>query len=651
MTLHTIKLWKKVNITPDYSIVHDWTPDEWLSRLNGDNGIPAVATRVWTGSVNYYRLPDVIRIEAPYDSIRQATYGSIEGARQGIVGRTEAYERPMFFWVKKVRLVKECAAITSVVGGTVEQDVVELEIAPDVWTNNQGKFELFDSFVERRHMNRWKEGSSPGTYDPLYYPSAEQGVEGARLVESVQKLLKESKLYWHQGQADEASITIYPRSFIVNVIDTNGQLDRLLFIDPAFVTPVYETYNTCRYLGLSDLLDGTLYTAIGLTADFVQSIVALPFDWLSGSLEYTDSGGTKYLHLKDTAFSSGLFAKHTSGGYAWVSITPNYGGSSETAVTLTPTAPDLTYLPGTDPTGAYDHDEHEPMMFRSPARIRKIVTGMGGEVLSIPDVNAFAVTLGMMLMNDISGAVILVRVQRSGSPSGVSAYLSPNVEGEMGVIECSTLPIYNSAWKSYEAINKIGDEIAYNAHQAAAVANGVAAGASGAIMGVAGTGSPLGAVLGVFTGGVSTAAGMYSTAEELRAKQVTIRNSPANVKSGGSGLAAYSEMNMPFPVYVTVKMDDQSMEKLRSSYYWYGYQVNRTFKGAIDLQVRRFFDYIKTDGARVRGDLNMDDASAIAAIFDKGVTIVHTHSDAANYGYISQNIAGELYNNDEYWLL
>lgn len=28
--LHMVRLYKKVNITPDYSVVHDWTPDEWL---------------------------------------------------------------------------------------------------------------------------------------------------------------------------------------------------------------------------------------------------------------------------------------------------------------------------------------------------------------------------------------------------------------------------------------------------------------------------------------------------------------------------------------------------------------------------------------------------------------------------------------------
>lgn len=607
--------------------------------------VPGVATEVWSGEVNYYRLPETVRIEARYDDIREAVYGSIEAVPvTGDDPVYQAFDRPMFFWIRKVRLVKEGARTVTNIGDKYMWDVVELEIAPDVWSNNQGKFELFDSFVERRHMNRWDvDETDPDNpvYIPRYYPNASQGVDGAMKVEASESLTPKKTVYYHYGQADEDSIDVSTKCFIVTVIDNNGDMSRLVGLDPGVT--LYETYNTERYLGVEDLLDGTFYTATGITADFVQSIIIFPYSQAAEAYEYLDQGGTKYLHMG----SSNAFDKHTGGGYAWLEVKADaFAATFRFGAFANFFAPDLTYLPGTDPTGAYDHDEHEPMMYLAPARVRKFTTGIGGELATIPDIRAFEDGFMLFPMNDVNSAVILIFPVHTGT----NPVADVNVEGALGCMECGSLPVYNSAWKSYEAINKVGDEIAYNAHQAAAVANGIAAGASGAIMGVAGTGSPLGAVLGIFTGGVSTAAGMYSTAEELKAKQTTIRNSPSNVKSGGSGLGAY-QVNEIDPRYITMRMDDQSMEKLRSMYYWYGYHVNRTFKGAIDLQVRRFFDYIKTDGARVRGDLNMDDASAIAAIFDKGVTIVHTHSDAANYGYISQNIAGELYNNDEYWLL
>ena len=607
--------------------------------------VPGVATEVWNGAVNYYRLPDTIRIEARYDEIREAVYGSIEAAP--VTGGDpvyQAFDRPMFFWVKKVRLVKEAARTVANIGDKYVWDVVELEISPDVWSNNQGKFQLFDSYIERRHMDRWDiDTTDPDNpvYIPRYYPNAAQGVDGAMKVEADESLTPKRTVYYHQGQADEDSIDVSTKCFIVTVIDSNGEMKRIVGMDPGVT--LYETYSSCRYLGVSDLLDGTFYTAAGITADFVQSILIFPYSQAAEAYDYRDSGGTKYL----TVGTVTAFDKHTSGAYAWLEVKPSafaatfkFGGFSNLL------APDLTYLPASDPTGAYDHDEHEPMMYLAPARVRKFTTGIGGELATIPDIRAFEDAFMLSPMNDVNSAVILIYPLHIGT----NPITDVNAEGALGCMECGSLPVYNSAWKSYDAINKVGDEIAYNAHQAAAIANGVSSGVGGAVMGMLGTGNPAGALLGVLTGAVSTTAGVYSTAEELRAKQTTIRNSPSNVKSGGSGLGAY-QTDVVDPHYITMRMDDQSMEKLRSMYYWYGYHVNRTFKGVIDLQVRRFFDFIKTDGARVRGDLNAEDAQAIAAIFDKGVTIVHTHSDATNYGYISQSVAGELYNNDEQWLI
>ena len=153
-------------------------------------------------------------------------------------------------------------------------------------------------------------------------------------------------------------------------------------------------------------------------------------------------------------------------------------------------------------------------------------------------------------------------------------------------------------------------------------------------------GGPGGAVLGLASGILGTVSGVYGNDVELDAKRVQIRNSPCNVKSGGSGLGATMVHNVDF-FYITLKMDDQSMEKLRFMYYWFGYHVNRTFKGDIDLHTRTKFDFIKTSRAKVKGDLTAGAAKQIGAIFDAGVTIYHGPEGYALIG------TGDMVSNDE----
>ena len=45
--------------------------------------------------------------------------------------------------------------------------------------------------------------------------------------------------------------------------------------------------------------------------------------------------------------------------------------------------------------------------------------------------------------------------------------------------------------------------------------------------------------------------------------------------------------------------------------------------GTISTATRKYFDYIETRGAKIRGDLNAEEASQISAIFDRGVRIYH----------------------------
>lgn len=655
--LHSLYLFKNVRITPDYSVVHDLSPEDWRTYLIGDDETEGQGDLVWQGDVNYYRLPDVIRIEGNYDDLRKATYGMISGNEEADPQEMvihNSMQRPMFFWVNDVRLVKQGCRVDLESESRPWQkdyfDVVELSISVDVWSSNNGSFSLYDSYVERRHMDRWKnEGTAANpVWKPIYYPNAAQGIEGAYKQEAVEDLTP-GKLVtlpdpFGSGIADMKFI-------LVTYIDkTTGKLNTLIGFDVAFTPtsggwdtsykPVYKTFDTKRYFCLEDVLDGSLFTAAGLTAEYVQSIVVLPeLCGLGDSLEFNFNSGNPYFYfdentqpfdffdIVDPEPGANLVWLHCEGKMSDLTFLMLKNGTPVEVI-----GPDHAYAGDPDdPDTTVYYDEHEPMMYYAPARQRKIVTGMGGTVVDVPDVDAFQPLYRTQNIIDMNTAITLVY--------GGDDVKAANAIGNMGTTEAATLPIFNSAWKSYEAISKVSDTIMYNAKQMQTIGTGATSTAIGGIGGMV-QGGPLGAIAGIVSGVVGTGLNYYGNDEELRAKQMQIKNSPAVVKSGGSGLGAYI-LNFIDVWYMTLKMDDQSMEKLRFMYYWYGYHVNRVFKGNIDLHTRTKFDFIKTSGARVKGDLTAGAATEIGSIFDRGVTIYHGPEGYALIG------SGDMVANDE----
>ena len=76
--------------------------------------------------------------------------------------------------------------------------------------------------------------------------------------------------------------------------------------------------------------------------------------------------------------------------------------------------------------------------------------------------------------------------------------------------------------------------------------------------------------------------------------------------------------------------------------YGDGYQIRRKFKGTVDLHTRSKFDYLKTNGAKIRGSLSAGAAKQIAGIFDAGTTIYHGETGYSTIG------SGEMKETDEY---
>ena len=652
--LHKLTLFKDVKITPDYSVVHDLTPSDWKDYLVGTPLNPTPnGDIVWEGMVNYYRLPDVIRIEGNYDTLRKVTYGMVDCARgtdetQLIIN--ESMERPMFFFVKNVRLVKQESRVDKDEASNPMvwdiQDVVELEIEVDVWSSNNGSFELYDSFVERKHMDRWvnKGTELVPNWQPIYYPNAGQGVDGAYKPEDIE-IITPYCTFQNTGNTYVDTHDFLPKFIILTAIKANGTSIVAIGLELWGVplndsenSSIYDVYpgsqHNWKMFGSSEILGGgSLFTDLGITAENVQSICVVPFlGEMHTLLAYAEDSGDQFFDLDTTNLFDdyGLAMRHGT-TFSWFEPQSLIGNIGRTLKKTTHTvssayAPQhITVLDG------LDHESMEPMLFREPCRSRKVVSAMGGEIFTIPDIKAFDKDISMQILLDFAGAEMMIY--------GGTDLLEANTLGSVGVQVAMTLPIYNSAWKSYEAINKIGDEIAYNAKQMQTFANGAAGTASNAIIGGA-IGGVLGGAANIITGIVGTGTAMYGNAEELRAKQVTIRNSPCTVKSSGSGLTAYV-LNYTGLYYVVLCIDDVSYEKLKAQYYWYGYMVNRVFRGTVNTKSRILFDFIKTGGAKIRGDLNAGAAKQIADIFDRGVTIYH---GTAGYGKIGSST---LYDNEE----
>ena len=126
-----------------------------------------------------------------------------------------------------------------------------------------------------------------------------------------------------------------------------------------------------------------------------------------------------------------------------------------------------------------------------------------------------------------------------------------------------------------------------------------------------------------------------------RNKEKAIQNTPGTLAKSGNAIG--SIIDNQFKVYyIETIVDDTSFEKYKMMFMKYGYYI-----GTVELpniNSRKYFNYIKTNGAIVTGSCNNLFLSYIASIFDNGVTIWHmdytTYSTI--YDYTKENIERSL---------
>lgn len=126
-----------------------------------------------------------------------------------------------------------------------------------------------------------------------------------------------------------------------------------------------------------------------------------------------------------------------------------------------------------------------------------------------------------------------------------------------------------------------------------------------------------------------------------RMKEKSIINTPGTLAKSGNAIGSIID-NQFRMYYIESIVDDVSFDKYKIMFMKYGYYI-----GTVELPniySRKFFNYIKTNGAILTGNCNNLILSYLASIFDNGVTIWHmdytTYSTI--YDYTKENIERSL---------
>ena len=142
-----------------------------------------------------------------------------------------------------------------------------------------------------------------------------------------------------------------------------------------------------------------------------------------------------------------------------------------------------------------------------------------------------------------------------------------------------------------------------------------------AMMGTVGGAVIGGGVPGAMLGTVGGLATSYYQIEGLNAKKKDIMNTPPQMAKLG-GNTAFDYGNGISGVYIVKKQITAEYRKRLGDFFkMFGYKVNEL--KVPNLRSRQHFNYIKTEGANLTGNVPQEDLGVIKRMFDNGVTLWH----------------------------
>lgn len=589
----------------------------------------------------------------------------------------------------------------SVISSTEDCTVVEFVFEKDIWQNYQFNFTLKECNVERSHMDRWNKDKAVIYNAPSYdaidsYMKKHKIIKNERSVETYKNIAGETTEIKYAicciaylfpanssitGNSEESMQYIY---FPVN-------LDNII----AEVGAHYSNYNgtdkVIKYPSLQSVLDGTYVSKLSLTPSRVKNafivfdtiMTIARMNWtIDVRVPISDAvqvpGKINIVSWTELGITNATFAfdndKYLTG--------QSYGFCT--------TAPDRAYPWDIDygkvidiskpvfPIDGDDYNEnHEPMMYKSPVMKRYISSFDGGSFLEIPDVK---VQLGHREYFDNN--VITTKAFMDYSNAGVLALFNSshdlsvdNIIAASIFIPAINCDILNNAWDDYVNTTRSMDRQSMWFNIATAGLSDM--GSTGISAGIGYRSNMERADLAriqraTLDGRTKQARAMKSSENMYKQyakqavgmsiagglaqyganaigtyfgqeiKESAIKNTPGTLtKMGDLGSLIYTGIKSNLN-YIEMICDDVSKSKYADIFKKFGYAICGVITP--NIKSRKFFNYIKTNGAILTGNVNQAILSNLAVLFDRGMTIWHmdyTTKDTL-YDYTKENIERTL---------
>ena len=587
-----------------------------------------------------------------------------------------------------------------VISSAEDCTVVEFVFEKDIWMNYQFNFTFKECNVERSHVDRW-DNTKNVIYNTPTYDAIDSYMKKNKIIKN-EKTASFNTDYQGSSTDKKYAICCIAYLFEANSPITGNAEESMQYIYfPVDVSNyLAEIKAHCAYYNshelfiyypsLQSILDGTYVSKMSLTPSRVKNAFIV-FDtvmtncitnWTLNIDNTSVPGKANIVSWTEQGFSNATLAydknKYLNQGvntkcYGFVTTAPDraYPWNMDKVVEIDISKP-ICPVNGDDYS-----DTHEPMMYKSPVMKRYISSFDGGTFMEIPDVK---VRLGnrenvdknyvhTKAFIDYTNAGVLAIINSSGDIS------IDNVMADSLFIPSINCDILNNAWDDYVNTTRGMDRQAMWLNIAT---GGMADTGSTAISAGIGYRSNMERAemariqrstldgrtkqaramkksedmyarfarqaVGMSLGGGAlqygaSAVGAYFGQE---IKESAIKNTPGTLtKMGDLGSLIYTGVKSNLN-YIELICDDVSKQKYADIFKKFGYAICGVITP--NIKSRKFFNYIKTNGAILTGNVNQSILSNLAVLFDRGMTIWHMDCTTKNtlYKYDKENIERTL---------